>query len=55
MRKREDVQHSSFDLLLSMASNVMHSQGLHSFTINPMDEYYSREESPCIKIKNERK
>lgn len=45
MRKGEDVQDSSFDLLLSVASNVMHSQRLHSFTIIHMPEHNSREES----------
>ncbi len=55
MRKEEDVQHGSFDLLLSVASSVMHSQGLHSFTIIHMPEHKSREKCPCIKIKNERK
>lgn len=38
MRKGEDVQHSSFDLLLGVASNVMHSQRLHSFTIVHMPQ-----------------
>lgn len=46
-------QNGSFDLLLSVASNVMHSQGLHSFTIIHMPEHNSSEESPHIKIKNE--
>lgn len=45
MRNREDVQHSSFDLLLGVASNVKHSQRLHSFTIIHMPEHNSREES----------
>lgn len=49
------MQHRAFDLLLSVASNVMHSQGLHSFTIIHMPERNSRGESPRIKIKNERK
>ncbi len=43
------MQNSSFDLLHSVASNVMHSQGLHSFTINPAPECYSIEESPASK------
>lgn len=55
MRKGKDEQHGSFDLLLSVASSVMHSQGLHSFTIIHMPERSGREKSPCIKIKNERK
>lgn len=45
MRNREDVQHSSFDLLLGVASNVKHSQRLHSFAIIHMPEHNSREES----------
>lgn len=45
MRKGEDLQHSSFDLLLSVVSNVMHSQRLDSFTIIHMPEHNSREES----------
>lgn len=28
MRRGEDVQHISFDLLLSVASNVMHREGV---------------------------
>lgn len=32
-KKGEDPRQRSFDLLLGVASNVMHSQRLHSFTI----------------------